>query len=72
MDLPAVCLVAEGVQQPGPGRAGVGQGLDGGEGLGADDEQGLGRVQVAGLLGDVGPVDVGHEPEGPRPVAVGP
>ena len=48
-------------QQPGAGQPGVGQRLQRGERLGRDDEQGRGRVQVGGLLGDVGRVDVGDE-----------
>ena len=52
----------QGVQQPGAGHAGVGEGLQGGEGLGGDDEQrGLG-IQVRGLDEAVGRVDVRDEP----------
>ncbi|CAM5303099.1 hypothetical protein SHIRM173S_05727 [Streptomyces hirsutus] len=44
----------ERVQQPGPCGSGVGDRLDGGERLGRDDEQRLGRVQVADGLVQVG------------------
>ena len=46
---------------PLAGRVRVGQGLLGGEGLGADDEQRLRRVEVAHRLAEVGRVHVGHE-----------
>ncbi|MCO5546668.1 hypothetical protein L7F22_000102 [Adiantum nelumboides] len=49
-------------QQPGPRVAGVGQRLLRGERLRRDDEQRGRRVEVAGLLGQVGRVDVGDEP----------
>ena len=49
------------IKQPGPGQPGVGQCLQGGEGLGGHDEQGGLGVQALGLLGHVGRVDVGHE-----------
>src|SRR3546814_17991370 len=42
-------------------RVGVGQRLQRGEGLGADDEQRFGRVQSAHGLAEVGAVDIGHE-----------
>ena len=51
------------------GGGGVGDGLDGGERLRRDDEQRLGRVQVAHRLVQIGAVDVGHEAD--RQVAVG-
>ncbi len=47
------------LEQPGTGLAGVGQGLQGGEGLGDDDEQRGLRVEALGLLGQVVRVDVG-------------
>ncbi len=60
---------AEAVEEPAAGRGRVGDGLDGGEGLGGDDEEGLGRVEVADRLVEVGAVDVGDETH--RQVAVG-
>ena len=39
-------VLAEGVDQPGPGRPGVGHRLEGGEGLGGDDDQGPGGVEA--------------------------
>ena len=48
-------------QEPVAGHAGVGEGLQGGESLGGDDEQGRLRVEVRNLLGAVGGVDVGDE-----------
>ena len=50
------------VEQPLPCGRGVGQRLQGGERLRADDEQGLGRIQVVRLPVQVDRVDVGHEP----------
>lgn len=47
------------LSQPGEASPGVGQGLQGGEGLGDDDEQGGLRVEALGLLGQVVRVDVG-------------
>ena len=49
----------EGVEQPGAGFASVGQGFQGGEGLGNDDEQGGLRVEALGLFGQIVRVDVG-------------
>ena len=54
-------LGLEGGQEPVAGHAGVGEGLQGGEGLGGDDEQGRLRVEVRDLLGAVGGIDVGDE-----------
>ena len=48
----------------------VGHRLQGGERLGRDDEQRLRRVEIVGLLGEVGAVHVGDEPEGQVPLAV--
>ena len=61
-DLGAVDRVARGelLEEPCARLTGVGQGLEGAEGLGDDDEQRGLRVQVAGLLGDVVGVDVGN------------
>jgi hypothetical protein len=47
--------------QPGAGRAGVGQGLLGGEGLGDHDDQGRFRIHVGRGQGELGAVDIGHE-----------
>ena len=65
-------LVLERGEAPFPGGVGVLEGLLGGEGLGADDEQGLGRVQPLGGLGEVGGVDIGDEAQVERSVAVVP
>ncbi|VTR70981.1 conserved hypothetical protein [Desulfosarcina cetonica] len=54
-------LITQFGNAPRPGGMGVGQGLQGREGLGADDEERFGRVQVEGRLGKVGTVDVGDE-----------
>ena len=64
--------VTERGDRPGPGRASVGERLLGGEGLGRDDEQGLGGVEAVHGLGEVGAVHVGDEPEGEFPVGVMP
>ena len=40
-------VLAEGIDQPGAGGAGVGHRLEGREGLRRDDEQGLGRIEAA-------------------------
>ena len=56
-------LVAERRQRPLAGRARVRHRLERREGLRRDDEQRLGRVEVAGRLGEVGAVDVRDEPE---------
>ena len=53
---------AQAVQQPVPGRGGIGQGLEGGEGLGADHEEGGGRIEVVGRRVQVDRVDIGDEP----------
>jgi hypothetical protein len=47
--------------QPVAGGLGVGHGLKRGEGLGDDDDQGLGRVEVGGDQGELGAVDIGDE-----------
>ena len=57
-------------EQPGAGFTGVGQGLQGGEGLGDDDEQGGLRVEALGLLGQVVRVDVGDVAGGDASVSV--
>ena len=45
-------------QQPVAGRGGIGHGLEGGKGLGGNDEQGLRRIEIAYRLHEVRPVDV--------------
>jgi len=67
-----VGVAAELPGEPVAGRGGVGEGLLCGEGLGHQDEQRFGGVEVAGGLGDVGAVDVGHEAHGEVAVAEGP
>ncbi len=54
-------LVAESFHQPAPGGVGVGHRLLGREGLRGDDEKGPGGVEAAGLLDEVGGIDVGDE-----------
>ena len=49
------------VQKPATGQAGVGQCLQGGEGLGGNNEQRRLGVEVFGLLCHIGGVDVGDE-----------
>ena len=56
------------LQQPIAGRGGVGQGLQGAEGLGDHDEQGGFRVRAGQGVGDGVAVDVGNEAEGQRAV----
>ena len=68
--LATACLVSQRRQAPIAGGVGVGHRLQGRERLRRDDEQRLGGVEVAGRLGEVGAVDVGHEPERQAPVAV--
>ena len=53
---------AQAGQQPVPCRGGIGQGLESGEGLGADYEQGGGRIEVVGRRVQVDRVDIGDEP----------
>ena len=54
-------FVAAGLQQPVPGRCGVGHRLLGGERLRGDQKQGGGGIEGLHGLGDIGAVDVGHE-----------
>ena len=56
-------VTAEPVEQPLPSRRGVRHRLERGERLRAHDEQRLGRVEVACRFGEIGSVDVRHEPE---------
>ena len=51
-------------ERPLPRGVGVGHRLQRREGLRGDDEERLLGVEVAGLLGEVGAVDVGDEAEG--------
>ena len=57
-------------EQPGAGFTGVGQGFQGGEGLGDDDEQGGLRIEALGLLGQIVGVDVGDVAGGDAGVGV--
>ena len=63
-------LVAERVEAPLTRALRVGHGLERGEGLRRDDEQRLGRVEVARRLGEVGAIDVGDEAHGEIAIAV--
>ena len=58
------------LEQPSAGLASVGQGLQGGEGLGNDDEQGGLRIEALGLLGQVVRIDVGDVASGDASVGV--
>ena len=49
------------IKQPGAHAAGIGEGLQGGEGLGGDDDQRGLRVEISGLDGGIRRVDVGDE-----------
>ena len=65
-----LAVAAEPRQQP-PARAlGVGHRLQRGEGLRRDDEKRFRRVQVAGRLHEIGPIDVRHEAKRHRAIAV--
>ena len=63
-------VAAQSVEQPLARALGIGHGLQRREGLGGNDEQRLGRVEVAGRLNEVNAVNVGDEAEGHRPLAV--
>ena len=65
-------LFAQGTQHPVAGGLRVGHRLEGGEGLRRDDEQRLGRIEVAGRLDEVGAVDVRDEAAGHLPLTVVP
>ena len=54
-------LVAQLINAPRARCVGVGQSLQRGEGLGADDEQRFGGVQVAGRLDQCSGIHVGHK-----------
>ena len=57
-------------QRPLPRRLRVGHGFQRGEGLGGDDEQCLGGIEVAHRFGEIRAVDIGDEAERHRAVAV--
>ena len=57
-------VAAEALQGPVAGGVGVGHGLEGGEGLGGDEEEGFVGFEVNDCFGEVGSVDVGDEAEG--------
>ena len=61
---------AQSLEQPIARALGIGHGLQRREGLGRHDEQRLRRVEVAGRLHEINPVNVGDEPEGHCPLAV--
>ena len=63
-------LALEAGQQPVARGMRVGHGLERGEGLGGDDEQRLGGIEIVHRLGEVGAVDIGDEAEGHGPLAV--
>ncbi len=56
-------VAAQPGEDPVARRLRVGHGLEGGEGLRGDDEEGLGRIEIQGGFGEVGAVDVGDEAE---------
>ena len=64
-------VLTQCVDQPGPGRAGVGHGLEGGEGLGGDHNEGACGFETPQLEVEVCPVHVGHEAEVKVPVDEG-
>ncbi len=55
--------------QPALGSAGIGQGLERGEGLGADDEQGSAGVGTLKHIGQAAAIDVGRERHAGRRIA---
>ncbi len=59
----ALLISAERPQRPGARGLRIGHRLQRGEGLGGDDEQGLGRIEIVDRLGEIGAVHVGNEPE---------
>ena len=63
-------LVLQARQQPVARRVRVGHGFQRGEGLGGDDEQRLGRIEIAHRFGEIRAVDVGDETESHGAVAV--
>jgi len=63
-------IATQALEAPRPGRVGIGHGLQGGKGLGGDDEEGLCRVEIPRRLHKIGAVDVGYEAETERAVTV--
>ena len=63
-------IAAESLQRPVARGVGVGHGLERGEGLGGDEEEGLVGVEVADGFDEVGAIDVGDEAEGEVALAV--
>ncbi len=63
-------IAAQTRQRPVPGGVRVGHRLQRGEGLGGDDEERLGRIEIAYRLREIGAIDVGDEAEGHGAVAV--
>ena len=63
-------IAAQSAEGPVTRRMRIGHRLQRREGLRRDDEQRLGRVELARRLDEIGAVDVGHETEGHRPFAV--
>ena len=55
--------IAQTIQTPRAGRLSVGHRFERRERLGRDDEQSLGRIEVARGFGEVGAVDIGDEPK---------
>ena len=63
-------VTAESRQRPVARRVGIGHRLERGEGLRGDDEECLGRIQIADRLGEIGAIDIGNKAEGHVPLAV--
>jgi hypothetical protein len=63
-------LTSEAGQQPIA--RGMRHGLQCGEGLGGDNEQRLGRIEIAHRLGEIRAIDIGHEAQRHGPLAVVP
>ena len=63
-------VAAQPLERPLAPTLGIRHGLERREGLRGHDEERLRRVEVANRLGEIGAVDVGHEPEGHRALAV--
>ena len=65
-----IWLAAQAAQQPFARSARVGHRFQRGERLGGDDEQRLGRIEIAHRFGEIRAVDVGDEAEGHGALAV--
>ena len=63
-------VAAEPAQQPLSRRVGVGHGLERREGFRRNDEQRLPGIEVARRFDEIGPIDVRHEPERHRALAI--